>query len=287
MGPLTAVLVAVSVAWGAVAPRWPLEVVDATGARVVFSAPAARVVSLAPSVTEVLWAVGAADQVVGVSSADDYPPEVRRRPRVGGVRVDEERLAALRPDLVVGLVSLQGPALARLRDLGHRVLALDADTLEQAYALILVLGQVTGHEESARRLVDRMRREEAAVAQRVRGRRRVRVFVQVWDQPFITAGAGTLTDDLVRRAGGQNVFGDRRGWPQVSEEEILVRDPECVVVLGRGADRLRRRAAWAHTAALRRGCVAELDASWLVRPGPRLAKGLQALARVLHPEVRP
>jgi iron complex transport system substrate-binding protein len=286
VGAVSAVLAAVWLAAGAVALPRPVEVVDATGARVVFPAPATRVVSLAPSVTEVLWAVGAAAQVVGVSSADDYPPEVRGRPRVGGVRVDEERLAALRPDLVVGLVSLQGPALARLRGRGYRVLALDANTLEQTYALVRVLGEVTGHLRSAQEVVDRMRREEAAVAARVRGRPRVRVFVQVWDQPFITAAGETLTDDLVRRAGGRNVFGERRGWPQVSEEEVLARDPECVVVLGRGADRLLRRAAWARTAAVRRGCVAELDASWLVRPGPRAVLGLRALARVLHPEVR-
>jgi iron complex transport system substrate-binding protein len=276
-------------AWAALlaasVPAASLQIVDATGTRVVLPRPAARVVSLAPSVTEVLWALGAGPQVVGVSSADDYPPEVRARPRVGGVRVDEERLASLRPELVVGLLSLQGPVLARLRALGYRVVALEANSLEEVYRSVVLLGEVTGHVEAARRLVDGMRREEAAVTSRLRGRRPVRVFVQVWDQPFITTGGGTFTDDLVRRAGGHNVFADRRGWPQVSEEEIVARDPQCVVVLGKGADRLRRRAAWQHTAALRRGCVGEVDPSWTVRPGPRAVAGLRALARLLHPEV--
>jgi len=267
----------------ALARPWPLTVLDATGFRLVFHQPPERVVSLAPSVTEVLWAVGAARQVVGVSSADDYPPEVRTRPRVGGVRVDEERLAALRPDLVVGLVSLQATTLLRLRGLGYRVLALESNTLEETYRAIVLLGEVTGHPERAREVVDRMRRTESEVAAKA-GRRRVRVFVQVWDQPFITAAAGTLPDDLVRRAGGVNLFADRKGWPQVSEEEVVARDPECVVVLGRGLDRVRRRPAWVRTAAVRRGCLAEVDPSWVVRPAPRLVLGLRALARVLHPE---
>lgn len=282
MGP---VVLACAALLAASVPAAALQVLDATGTRVVLPRPAVRVVSLAPSVTEVLWALGAGPQVVGVSSADDYPPGVRTRPRVGGVRVDEERLASLRPDLVVGVQSLQGPVLARLRALGYRVVALEANSLEEAYHSVVVLGELTGRGKAAQQLVESMRREEAAVASRLQGRRRVRVFVQVWDQPFITAGGGTFTDDLVRRAGGQNVFADRRGWPQVSEEEVVARDPQCVVVLGKGADRLRRRAAWQHTTALQRGCVGEVDPSWAVRPGPRAVLGLRALARLLHPGV--
>ncbi len=283
---MTAALVAAALATWPASGAWPLAVTDATGTRLVFAGPPARVVSLAPSVTEVLWAVGAASQVVGVTSADDYPPEARTRPRVGGVRVDEERLAALRPDLVVGVASLQGPTLARLRSLGYQVLAVEANSLEQVYGLILLVGDVTGHSKPARHVVERMRRAEAEVAAKVQRRRPVRVFVQVWDQPFLTTGAGTLTDDLLRRAGGRNLFSERHGWPQVSEEEVVARDPECVVVLGKGAERVRRRAAWAHTTARRTGCVVEVDPSWVVRPGPRVVLGLRALARVLHPEVR-
>lgn len=268
----------------AAAGRWPLAVTDATGERVVFPRPPQRVVSLAPSVTEVLWAVGAGPQVVGVSSADDYPPEVRTRPRVGGVQVDEERLVALRPDLVVGLKSLQEPVLRRLRGRGLRVLAVDASSLEETYRLVVLLGEVTGHAARAEQVVARMRARARAVEAQVAGRPPVRVFLQVWDQPFLTAGRGTLPDDVVRRAGGRNVFADVVGWPQVSEEEVLTRDPECVLVLGRGRARVLERAAWRRTSAVRRGCVAEVEPSWVVRPGPRLVLGLAHVAKVLHPE---
>ena len=266
------------------AATWPLVVTDAMGARVVIPQAPKRVVSLAPSVTEVLWAVGAGAQVVGVSSADDYPPEVRTRPKVGGVQVDEERLVELQPDLVVGLRSLQEGVLRRLRERGLPVLALDAASLDETYGLILMIGRVTGHPGRAEQVVANMRERARAVAVRVAGRPPVRVFVQVWDQPFLTAGRGTLPDDLVRRAGGRNVFADLAGWPQVSEEEVLVRDPECVLVLGRGRERVLARTAWRRTTAVRRRCVAELEPSWVVRPGPRLVLGLAQVARVLHPE---
>ncbi len=264
------------------AAPWPLVVTDAMGARVVVQQAPRRVVSLAPSVTEVLWAVGAGPQVVGVSSADDYPPEVRTRPRVGGVQVDEERLVRLRPDLVVGLKSLQERVLQHLRERGLPVLAVDATSLEETYRLVLLLGRVLGRFAQAEQVVAAMRDRARKVEAQVAGRSPVRVFVQVWDQPFLTAGRGTLLDDLVRRAGGRNVFADLVGWPQVSEEEVLVRDPECVLVLGRGKDRTLRP-AWRRMAAVRRGCVAELEPSWVVRPGPRLVLGLAQIAKVLHP----
>jgi iron complex transport system substrate-binding protein len=269
-------------AWGS----GPVRVVDALGQTLALSAPPRRIVSLAPSVTEILYAIGARDLVVGVSSADDYPPEVRHKPRVGGVQLDYERLAALRPDLVVGLVSLQRTNLERLRGLGYRVLALDPRSLQDTYRAILLLGSVTGKAEKARQVVDRLQeRAQRIRAHLPRSGPRPRVFVEVWDQPFLTAGQGTFLHDLLGLAGGVNVFRELVGWPQVSEEQILRRNPEVILVLHPGRDRVMRRPAWRTLDAVRAGRVYALNPSWVTRPGPRLVLGLEQIARVLHPEV--
>ncbi|MDR7416196.1 MAG: cobalamin-binding protein [Armatimonadota bacterium] len=269
-------------AWGS----GPVRVLDALGQTLTFSAPPRRIVSLAPSMTEILYAIGARDLVVGVSSADDYPPEVRRKPQVGGVHLDYERLAALRPDLVVGLVSLQRANLERLRGLGYRVLALDPRSLQDTYRAILLLGQVTGRTEGARGVVEGMRERVNRIrTQLPRSRPRPRVFVEVWDQPFLTAARGTFLHDLLGLAGGENVFRELAGWPQVSEEQILRRNPEVILVLHPGRDRVMRRPAWRLLDAVRAGRVYALNPSWVTRPGPRLVLGLEQIARVLHPEV--
>ncbi len=264
----------------------PVAVTDALGQRLVFTQPPRRIVSIAPSITEILYAIGAQDRVVGVSSADDYPPEVRSKPRVGGVQLDFERIAQLRPDLVIGVRSLQHMSLERLRALGYRVLALDPRSLEDTYEAILLLGRVTGRGEGAEQVVRWMRnRAERIVARARRSAYRPRTFVEVWDQPFLTAGRGTFLHDLIRAAGGRNIFADLAGWPQVSEEEILRRDPEAILLLHPGRTRVLERPAWRRVTAVRAGRVHVLNPSWVARPGPRLVLGLGQIARALHPEV--
>lgn len=280
---LSLVLLAVgaALAYGA-----PVTVVDALGQTLVFSTPPRRIVSIAPSVTEILYAIGAQARLVGVSSADDYPPDVRYRPKVGGVQLDFERLASLRPDLVIGVASLQRPTFERLRAMGVRVLAIDPQSLADTYGAILLIGRVVGREAQARAVVAQMRaRERDVVLRTMRSRGIPRVYVEVWDQPFLTAARGTYVDDLLRRARGRNIFGDLEGWPQVSEEQILLRDPEVVLVLHGDADRVLRRPAWRSMRAVRERRVHALVTAWVARPGPRLVLGLEQIARLLHPEV--
>jgi iron complex transport system substrate-binding protein len=264
----------------------PVTVTDALGQRLVFPTPPRRIISIAPSVTEILYAIGAAPRVVGVSSADDYPPDVRRKPRVGGVHLDYERIASLRPDLVVGVASLQRPALERLRALGHRVMAVDPRSLSDTYDAIETLGRVTGRAGTARAVVDGMRARASRVVRKVAGLPKPRVFVEIWDQPFMTAGRDTFLDDLLRLAGGQNIFGDLAGWPQVSEEQILARDPQVLLATSGGTDRILRREWWQRVTAVRNRRVHALEAAWVSRPGPRLVLGLEQIARLLHPHLR-
>ncbi|MBM3450705.1 MAG: hypothetical protein FJX78_06950 [Armatimonadetes bacterium] len=264
----------------------PLVVTDAAGVTHRFVAPPRRVVSIAPSVTEMLYAVGAEDQVVGVSAADDHPTRVRDKPRVGGFQVDDERVAAQRPDLVIGVLGLQADVLARLRRAGHRVFAVDGRSLEATAAAIQVVGRVMGRPEAAARIAAGLRAQVAAVRARVAPKPIPAVYVEVWDQPFLTVGRDTLLDDLIRIAGGRNVFADVRGWPQVAEEEIVRRSPDVVLLLGKTAARVRARAAWRSVPALKNGRVYELDASLVTRPGPRLGEGAEHVARLLYPAHR-
>lgn len=260
-----------------------MRVVDALGQGLVLPVPPRRIVSLAPSVTEILYAIGAQALVVGVSSADDYPPEVRHKPTVGGVQLDYERLVTLRPDLVVGVLSLQRANLERLRTLGYRVLVLDPRSVVDTYRAILLLGRVTGRVEAAQQVVDRMQGQVERVRARLpRSALRPRVFVEVWDQPFLTAGQGTFVHDLLGLAGGRNVFEDVVGWPQVSEEEILRRNPEVILLLHPGRDRVLQRPAWRVLDAVRASRVHALNPSWVTRPGPRLVLGLEQIAHFLH-----
>ncbi|HET6780985.1 MAG TPA: ABC transporter substrate-binding protein [bacterium] len=277
-----AVLMAAAMAAGA---TYPLTVTDALGRRVTFERAPMRIVSLAPSVTEVLFALELDDRIVGVSDADDYPAgKLRSKPRIGGVQLNIERIVSLRPDLIVGMPSIQESQLERLIAMALPVLAVDANSLPETYAQIGLVGKVTGSNQTAQWLTKRMQARQAAIEAGVRGRTRPRVYIEISGEPMITAARGTFIDDLVRRAGGLNIFTDLRGWPQVSAETVIERNPQVIVSTHSGLHRILSRRGWSEVAAVRSGRVVGIDAALMTRPGPRIVDGLAQLARLLHPE---
>lgn len=279
--PLTAAVVAVLLltAWTAAGGEgFPVTIRDATARDVLIPVRPERIVSLAPSVTEILFALGLDAEIVGVSDADDYPPDrVARKPRIGGVVVNPERVLALRPDLVIGMPSLQRDHLARLDAAGLRVLAVDAASADETLAQIRLLGRATGRVRQAEAATSRLARE-LLVAPRS-GRRTA--YIEVWHEPLIAAAGGTLVDDLMRRAGGVNIFSDLRGYPQVSAEAVVARDPQVVFLLHTQGVELARRAGWQTTQAVRARRVHVLPASLVARPGPRIGQGLALIVRGL------
>lgn len=274
-GVLLAGLLLVTAGARGAAEPFPVTVRDATGRTVTVAAPPRRIVSLAPSVTETLFALGLDREIVGISDADDFPPDrLDGRARVGGIVISYERAVSLQPDLVIGLPSLQREHLERLRALGLRVLAVDADSVDATLAQIRLLGRVTGRAAQAEALA-------AALGRRVRSVRPAfgaRVYVEVWHEPLLAAAGGTLVHDLVRRSGGVNIFADRRGYVPVPAEAVVIRDPEVVFLLYGGRTALLARTGWQRVRAVRAGRVYELPAALATRPGPRIVDGLSLVA---------
>jgi iron complex transport system substrate-binding protein len=258
---------------------FPTTVRDADGIALALAGPPMRIVSLAPSVTETLLALGLDREVVGISDADDYPPaRLRGRPRIGGAVINVERVVALRPDLVVGMPSLQRDAVARLRAMRLPVFAVDAGTFDETLHLIQTLGRITGRAQEARRLASAI----AARARQVRGGPPVRVYIEAWGEPLLAAATATLVDDLARRAGARNIFADLKGYAAVSAETVLVRNPEVILLMYPGRDAVLARPGWRATAAGETGRIHELPTAPVSRPGPRVAEGLAAVARYLY-----
>jgi ABC-type Fe3+-hydroxamate transport system substrate-binding protein len=198
------------------------------------SGPAARVVSLHDVTTELVVALGAADRLVGVAEPVEVQAEVSaaiaRVPRVG----DLESILAVHPTIVVGLaiVAAQDPALvARLREAGVAVWLAEPTTLDDVFAVTREVAARIGVGPAGDRLAARLASGTAARPVPDPARHRVRVFVYDCCDPPFTAGGKTLLNDLIRRAGGDNVFADlAAAWTHVSWEEVLARRPELVVI---------------------------------------------------------
>jgi iron complex transport system substrate-binding protein len=273
-------------------------VVDLTQAATTGGVAPRRIVSLVPALTEMLFAIGAGPQVVAVSSFDQFPPEVKKLPRVGALLdPDTERILALRPDMVVVYGSqsdLQAQfARARVRTFvyQHAGIATILDTIRE-------LGTATGNDGGATRLVQDLQVKLEAVRARVKGRARPRVLLVFERQPktlrevYVSGGRGFL-HEMLDIAGGQNVFADSaRESVQPSTETILARAPEVILEVraeGLIAERevADEREVWttlSSVPAVRSKRIHFLSGDYLVVPGPRFADATEALARVLHPE---
>jgi iron complex transport system substrate-binding protein len=257
-----------------------------------------RIVSLVPALTEMLFAIGAGPQVVAVSSFDEFPPEVKKLPQVGALLdPDSERILSLRPDLVVVYGSqsdLQAQIeRARVRTFAYRHggIATILDTMRE-------LGSLTGHEQTAVKLIRELHSQLDDVRARVKGKRRPKVMLVFERQPqalreiYVSGGRGFL-HEMLTIAGGDNIFGDvARESVQPSVETILARAPEVILEVraeGLIAERevAGERGVWSALSAVpavRNGRIHFLSGDYLVVPGPRFAGATAALARVLHPE---
>jgi iron complex transport system substrate-binding protein len=279
-----------------------------------------RIVSLLPSTTEILFAIGAGDDVVGVTFECDHPPEARTRTIVSTsalpegltpaeidtfvasamgrgedlYHLDQGALSGLDADLVVTQdlcavcavdVSVVDDALAHLGCTAE-VLTIDPHTIEEVLESILTLGKATGREAPAADLVTSLRDRLAAVRRRVAGRARPRVMLLEWtDPPF---APGHWVPEMIEAAGGEPLLGTagdksrRVTWEQVHEA-----DPEVVVVAPCGFDRAGSEALAEElvaSGALPVGVpvhAVDANAAW-ARPGTRLVDGVEELAALLH-----
>lgn len=255
----------------------------------------ARIVSLVASNTEIVCALGAADRLVGIDDYSDFPAQITGLPRVGrDLDVDVDRVAALKPDLVLASLSVPGMArnVEKLADRGLRYVTIASQGLAGVTDDIRRIGELIDLASEGERLADRLVERIGRVAERTaRLNRRTPLYWEWWPRPFITAGGPSWMTDICHLAGADNVFADLRQESQtVSTEQVVERRPEAIVICWCGARKLpdpsliARRQGWDHLSAVQAERVHPVLEPRYGRPGPRLADGLEELAALLHPE---
>jgi iron complex transport system substrate-binding protein len=243
-----------------------------------------RIVSLAPSNTEILYALGAQDQIAGVTRYCDYPAEARVKPIVSGWSdVDVKKIAALKPDLVLTSSIVQANAAKTLRQEGLPVIHLDPTSLEDVFETFLKIGHAVNAGTKARELIINTDKKLAAIVQQntVKGKR---IYVEEWHKP--PTAAANWVPDLLKLLGCEAVT--RSGIPshEITAEQITQFNPDAIVLSWCGfgtsatANQLLERDGWQELNAIKNNNVFIIDDSFLNRPGPRLVEGLRVLAEI-------
>ncbi len=267
------------------AQAFPRTLTDDLGRSVAIKAAPQRIVAMLPSVTETLCAMNACARLVGVDDYSDYPEQVQRLPKVGGLyNPNPEAILAIRPDLVV--VSVYGRLHETLERAGVTTLAVKPETYEDIFRTTRLLGRALGIEAQAERLVARIQQEVYALESKAaRVPQRPTVYYEIDPTPY-TVGPDSFIGVLISKARGQNIVPKELGlFPQISPELVVQKNPAVIVVTHPAAADLARRPGWANLAAIRNKRICAYTGqqdNLLSRPGPRVAQGLQLLLECFH-----
>jgi len=269
---------------------YPCVLRDQTGFQLVLTACPHRIVSLAPSNTEIVYDLGAQDQIVAVTTADDYPASVKRKPKVGPMmNASVETILAYHPDLVLAFGGLNDLEIGPLRRLHVPTLVVNPHNLGEVYASILLIGRAIGKEEAANRLVramqGRLRHIKRIVA---RAKRRPKVLMIYQLNPIYTTGPNSFIDDAIECAGGRNAVLKLPAENTLSPEEVVLAQPDVIVCGLDLVPYVMRMPGWKESVPAvryRRFFPDDSPKGTLVRPTPRLVDGIARLAHFLHPEL--
>jgi cobalamin transport system substrate-binding protein len=264
-------------------------VFDDLGRLVTINGTPQRIISLAPSNTEILFALGLGDKVVGVTDYCDYPPEALDKEKVGGYPTpDIEKIVALNSDLILVAHGTPMDVIDNLVGLGLTVFGIKTTDLDDLLNDIRRIAEITDKEVEAQTLTSEMEGGIQGVTNQTEElEQRPRVFYIVWHDPLWTAGSGTFINELIEKAGGVNICQNMTGYPTISIEEVIARDPEIIITSEDSYDWAMNATELASTNASQTGRIYTLDDDLVQRPGPRLVEGLEWFAHFIQPDIFP
>ncbi len=264
-----------------------VTVTDMAGREIALDAPATKVVALTASDCEILAALGAEDTLVGRGEYCDYPESILEVPAVqSGADTNLEQIIALEPQVVVMAKMAQTEEqVAALEEAGIRVVVSDAQDIEGVYTAIRLIGALVGRNDEAEAMVADMQSTFADIAAKSENTGKTVYFeVSPLQWGLWTAGKGTFMDELATMCGLTNAFADVEGWAEISEEQVLERDPDYIVTIsmyyGEGptpVEEIKSRAGWDALKAVQNDAIFNADSNEVSRPGPRLKDAAEAL----------
>ena len=265
-----------------------VTVTDMTGREVTLEEPATRVVALSASDCEIICALGCIDLLVGRGEYCDYPAEVMDIPSVqSGYETNVEQIIALEPQvLFMSAMAQTEEQVAALENAGVHVVVSDAQDIEGTYTAIGMIGELLGKSEEAAAVVDGMKTAfESLKGVCGNGEKTVYFEVSPLEYGLWTAGSGSFMNEIAELLGLKNCFGDVGAWAEISEEQVLERNPDYIVTIsmyyGEGPtpeEEICSRPGWENVTAVKNGAVFNMPNNELSRPAPRLAEGAQMLA---------
>ncbi|PLT35944.1 ABC transporter substrate-binding protein [Bacillus sp. V5-8f] len=273
---------------------FPVTIKDATGEEVTIDKKPEKIVSVIPSNTEIAFSLGLDKEIVGVSDFDNYPEAATKKEKIGGLEFNVEKIISLKPDLVLAHgsnVDSMKDGLQQITDAGIKVLVVNnAQNFQQVYDSIEMIGKATGKTEDAKNVISDMKAKmdgiKAEAAQIPEADRKT-AYIEVSPAPEIyTTGKNTFMDEMLQVINAKNAAGDQEGWVKIDQEAIIKTNPDVIISLygPNSTEQILSRKGWEQVGAVKNKKVYEVNTDIVSRSGPRLAEGVEELARAIYPD---
>ena len=255
-----------------------------------------RVIALTASDCEILYALGAGDTLIGRGEYCNYPDKALEVPSVqSGYETNIEQIIALEPQIVfMNKMDQSEDQVNALTDAGITVVMSDADDIKGTYESIELVGAVMGKNDEAQALIDSMKSAFLEISENAKkdGEKKTVYFeVSPLEYGLWTAGSATFMNELADILGVENAFGDVEGWVEISEEQVIERNPDYIVTItmyfGEGpspVEEIMGRSGWENITAVKNGAVLNADSDEISRPGPRLVNAATTLYDFFYTE---
>ncbi|QRN50775.1 heme/hemin ABC transporter substrate-binding protein [Macrococcoides bohemicum] len=254
-----------------------------------------RIISLIPSNTEILYDLGVYKEIIGVSTVDDYPKQVKDKEKFDGMKLDYEAILKAKPTIVFAHQSMekaQEKTLQKLKSKGIKVVVVhDANSFDALYKSIEQIASVTHKEAEGKAMIKDIKRQiqETAIKYKkdVQGKK---VFLEISSHPDIyTGGNHTLMNDLLKQLGAVNIFSGIEGYQAVSTEAIVKKNPDIIISTSGLSNKalikeVKSRNGFKHVEAVKQNQIYAVDPDTVSRPGPRIAQGMETIAQAIANE---
>lgn len=268
--------------------KYPFTIKDSNNNEVTIDKEPTKVISVAPNITETIFAIGAGNKLVGRTNYCDFPVEVKNIPSVGTLTAPNiEKIAELKPDIVVASTHFKPEVAKKLEELGIKVVVLySQETYEGVYKTIGDMGKILNAQEQADKVVNDMKAKVQLVQDKVKGLNKPSLYYVVsYGKSQNTAGKDTFIGKIIEMAGAKNAADDVTGWTY-SLEKLVEKNPDLMVCskANNAKKGIQAENGYKELKAVKEDKLFEIDNNLLDRQGPRLADGLYELAKIAHPE---
>ncbi|MGI5891873.1 MAG: ABC transporter substrate-binding protein [Bacillota bacterium] len=263
--------------------------VDILGNQIVVDEPIQRIVSLSPAATEILYAIGADEYLLANTIYCNYPEQANNKPKIGDFsNPNMELILSYEPQLVLTASGVQENIINKFRELNIPVFSLDAYNVEDVLKNIQMAGVITGKQKQAGVVISEINDVLGEIATNVASQtENPTVFIEIWDDPLMTAGGASFISDMIVRAGGINIAADMDvEYAEFSREQLLSKDPCVYLLIGykNQVNNLRDRAGFAALSAVKNNRVYIIEDDLLTVCGPRIVEGIQEMYKCFYPQ---